>query len=189
MDSLKIIADPKNAAIIGALFPEKLLLIKPALKKIGTGYRRHIGERFRSGGGSGDLSWPALSPITKKIKKEKFGRDKGPLIGTGRLRRSMTKPSDPENITQIEPERADYGSRTPYALVHRQGSPDRIVKSVRQANFLRFRLGMFNKRKGDPIPLPKRNFVTPDPKLFEEIVTITGNEIKRRMRIVGLEVS
>ncbi len=188
MDSLRIVPDPKNKAIINALFPEKLLVIKPALKKFGTVYRRHVGARFRSKGGSGDLAWPPLNPITTRFKKKKFGRDKGPLIGSGDLRRSMTKPSDSENITRIEPERADYGSSVPYGVFNKEGRPNRRVSSNRQAAWLRFNLGM-NKVKGDPLPLPQRDFVTPEPSVFEQMVEITASEIKRRMRIVGLQVS
>lgn len=59
----------------------------------------------------------------KEYKKAKFGFSYPILKATGRLEKSVTDRSDPENITTIGPLMLEMGTRTPYAVYHQSDEP------------------------------------------------------------------
>jgi phage gpG-like protein len=59
----------------------------------------------------------------KEYKKAKYGFSYPILKATGRLERSVTDASDPENVTSIGPLELKMGTRTPYAVYHQSDLP------------------------------------------------------------------
>jgi phage gpG-like protein len=62
-----------------------------------------------------------LTKKTKKYKSRTFGRVYPVLVGTGRLRKSLTRRGSPESVLKIAAKTMEMGTEVPYAIVHQVG--------------------------------------------------------------------
>jgi phage gpG-like protein len=84
-------------------------------------------ERERFDGGKG-ARWRKLAASTLRTD-ERQGRDPRPMIETGLLRDSLTRPGHPQQIVRVRPGQLTFGTRVYYARFHQrgQGTPKRAV--------------------------------------------------------------
>jgi phage gpG-like protein len=85
-----------------------------ALRDVATVLR--AGERTRFASGRG---WRRLDPDTRS-RKSRMNLPAQRLVGTGRLRRSLTERGG-ENIETVRPTELRFGTRVPYARYHQTG--------------------------------------------------------------------
>jgi hypothetical protein len=188
-DSIKIEIERQSQEIIDALIPQKILKVISAVKKIGVDHRKHIKNIFDGvESRDQDLAWPPLKRVTELYKIKKLGSVKRPLIFTGALRQSLTKEGAAGNISNVSEEGGEFGTSLPYAIWHRIGLPNRKIKSQKQRFWLGRNLGLW-KKVGAPIPLPKRDPVTPNESAFNRWLKILEDVVIKNFKLNKIEVS
>ncbi|KKN72951.1 hypothetical protein LCGC14_0405050 [marine sediment metagenome] len=181
--------DRQSKKLIDGLASKEVLKLKKTISDIGKNYRRNRSKMF-SGAQKRDqnLAWKPLNPLTIEFKKRKFGSNKGTLIGSGRLARSIIREGSEGNISKVSDFEGEFGTNVFYAKFHFTGLPNRRVKSARQSAFLRANLGLF-KKVGDKIPLPKRDPISPNKSERKTYGEILKQGIIRNLKAIGIEVT
>lgn len=98
-----------------------LLDLSRAFEDIGGFYRGQIRSQFTGRGFLIGVSgpWQPLAYETTFYKKEHKGQ---PLVYTGELMESWTNRSDPYNINDVQPQKAQFGTSNPLAHFHQFGT-------------------------------------------------------------------
>ncbi len=136
--------------------------LKNSLDIIGNSYRKEVDMIFdRKQVRDPSFRWKPLAQSTK-IAKEKKYKNKGILVATGRLKKSMTKKGHKDNISKVKNLSATFGSRTPYGIFHDE------IGSTR------------NK-------LPLRNFSQPSNSSFGAWRETIFEDIERQFVNVGMD--
>lgn len=185
---ISIDLDPKSQQLVDNLRSRNIFAFKKGISVVGKQYRKHINRIFKgTQRRDQELSWPPLNPLTIAFKKRKFGSNKGTLIGSGKLMRSLTNEGAEGNITKVSEFEGQFGTNIFYAKFHFTGLPNRRIKSERQRVFLLRNIGLA-KKVGDKIPLPKRDPVTPNTLEIDKYGNILEREIIKNLNAINIEV-
>lgn len=105
----------------------QLLDLSHAFEEIGSFYRGQIRTQFASRGALIGVSgpWEPLAYETTYYKKEHKGQ---PLVYSGELLNSWTNRMDPYNVTDIAPQKAQFGTSNPLAHFHQFGTSGKDEK-------------------------------------------------------------
>ena len=184
-DIFKIQIDPKTKAVLEFLGKGKLLELKQAMENIGKDYRKHKSRIF-SGRELPDTKWPRLKTVTRIFKRQKFGATRI-LVGSGAMKKSLIREGSTHNVSEVSAKQGEFGTRIPYAQFHRTGLPNRRVKSQKQRFWLGLNLGLW-KKVGDPLPLPKRDPITPNKSTVDGWPKIIEKEMRRIGKLFEFEI-
>lgn len=91
---------------------------------------RFFERQFATRGSAGGTPWPAISPLTQKLRSRSGHGHEGPTVpmrDTNVLWSSYTKAGGPDGIRVIDPQHYARGSAVPYASSHQE---PRLVTSL-----------------------------------------------------------
>ena len=141
----------------------KTLSIKNSMRLIGRQYRKEVDLIFkRRQVRNPSLKWDKLKPSTLADKQRKGFGGKRILERTGNLRKGMTRPNHPDNITRIGHNFGSFGTSNKYGNFHDD------IKASRSK-------------------LPLRNFSIPSETTFGVFLRTIEEDIKNQLDLIGID--
>jgi len=140
------------------------LSVKNSMNSIGRQYRKEVDLIFaRKQVRQPKLKWPVLKTKTEAEKKRKGFGGKNILERTGKLRKSMTSKSSPDNISQVGKDFGIFGSSNRYGNYHDD------IKAPRNR-------------------LPMRNFSLPSESTYGVFLRIIEEDIVEQLKYIGVKI-
>lgn len=155
--------DPRSKALLKKMAKHaKILSLKNSFRVIGMSYRKEVKGIFeRKQVRDPKLRWAPLAPSTQAEKARKGFGNKGILVRTEKLKKSMTSKGAAGNIAYYGHRNAFFGSSVPYGVYHDNLDEQRKV-------------------------LPLRNFSQPAESTYGSWLNTINSDVTKQLKAQGV---